>query len=65
MVTLVRRRLLPTIRGDRSLLPSIHVEDAVSATVRARPDRTAASTIVGDLPTSFSDIVTALEGCWS
>ena len=62
MVMLVRRRLLPTIRGDRSLLPSIHVEDAVSATVLAldRAPNGGVYDIVDDLPTSFSDIVTAL-----
>jgi nucleoside-diphosphate-sugar epimerase len=62
MVTLVRRRLLPTIRGDRSLLPAIHVEDAVSATVLAldRAPNGSVFNIVDDLPVSFSDMVTAL-----
>ena len=62
MITIVRRRMLPTIRGDRSLLPWIHVEDAVSATVLAL-DRAPAGgiyDIVDDQPSSFSDIVTAL-----
>jgi 2-alkyl-3-oxoalkanoate reductase len=35
MIALVRRRLLPIVRGDRSLLPCIHIEDAASATVLA------------------------------
>ena len=32
---MARRRMLPAIRGDRSLLPCIHVDDAASATVAA------------------------------
>ena len=35
MIALARRRLLPTIRGDRGLLPFIHLDDAASATVAA------------------------------
>jgi nucleoside-diphosphate-sugar epimerase len=62
MVTLVRRRFLPIVRGDRSLLPSIHVEDAVSATVLAldRAPNGGMYDIVDDLPVSFSDMVIAL-----
>jgi nucleoside-diphosphate-sugar epimerase len=62
MVTLVRRRFLPIVRGDRTLLPSIHVEDAVSATVLAldRAPNGGMYDIVDDLPVSFSDMVIAL-----
>ena len=35
MIALARRRLLPAVRGDRGLLPCIHVDDAASATVAA------------------------------
>jgi nucleoside-diphosphate-sugar epimerase len=35
MVKLVRRRRLPVVRGDRSQLPVIHLDDAVSATIAA------------------------------
>ena len=35
MIALVRRRMLPVVRHDRSLLPCIHLDDAVSATMAA------------------------------
>lgn len=35
MISLVRRRMLPVVRGDHSLLPWINIADAVSATVAA------------------------------
>src|SRR5262249_36564446 len=35
MIAMARRRMLPTIRDDRSLLSNIHVDDAASATVAA------------------------------
>lgn len=35
MVEMVRKHRFPTIRGDRGLLPFIHIGDAVSATVAA------------------------------
>jgi nucleoside-diphosphate-sugar epimerase len=62
MMAMARRRMLPAIRGDRSLLPCIHVDDAASATVaaleRARPGGT--YDIVDDEPVSFSEIVRAV-----
>ncbi len=62
MVRLARRRMLPLIRGDRSLLPVIHVADAVSATVaaldRGRPG--SVYDIVDDLPVSMNDIIRTL-----
>ncbi len=62
MVWMVRHRMLPTIRGDHSLLPCIHVDDAVAATVaavdRGRPGQI--YEIVDDHPVSISEIVAAL-----
>jgi nucleoside-diphosphate-sugar epimerase len=59
IVGLVRRRLMPVVRGDQGLLPWIHLEDVVSATVAAL-DRGSAGTvydIVDDQPLSFSEMV--------
>ena len=62
MLAMVKRRLLPAIRNDRSLLPWIHVEDAASATVAALERAPAGRTydIVDDRAVSFSEIVRAL-----
>jgi len=62
MIAMVKRRMLPAIRNDRSLLPSIHVDDAASATVAALERAPAGHTydIVDDEPVSFSEIVRAL-----
>ncbi len=62
MIAMARRRLLPAIRGDRSLLPCIHVDDAARATVAALDRAPADSTfdIVDDEPVSFSEIVRSL-----
>jgi nucleoside-diphosphate-sugar epimerase len=62
MMAMAKRRMLPAIRGDRSLLPCIHVDDAASATVAALDRAPAGSTydIVDDDPVSFSDIVRAV-----
>jgi nucleoside-diphosphate-sugar epimerase len=62
MIAMAKRRLLPAVRGDRSLLPCIHVDDAARATVAAL-DRAPAGgiyDIVDDQPVSFSEIVRAL-----
>jgi nucleoside-diphosphate-sugar epimerase len=59
MLDMVRKRRFPTIRGDRGLLPYIHVDDAVSATLAAL-DRGVAGTaydIVDDQALSVSEIV--------
>lgn len=58
MIALARRRLLPSIRGDRGQLPLIHVDDAASATVAALDRAPAGSTydIVDDQPASMSEI---------
>ena len=62
MLKLVRRRMLPVVRGDRSLLPCIHVDDAVGATVAAvdhgRPG--VAYDIVDDRAVSMTEIVQGL-----
>lgn len=62
MVALVRRRLLPIVRGDRSLLPCIHIDDAASATVAAldRAPAGASYDIVDDRAVSMTDIVLML-----
>jgi nucleoside-diphosphate-sugar epimerase len=62
MIAMAKRRLLPAIRHDRSLLPCIHVDDAASATVAALDRAPAGSTydIVDDQPVSFSEIVRAV-----
>lgn len=62
MIALVRRRRLPHVRGDRGQLPSIHIGDAVSATVAAI-DRGVSGRvyeIVDDTPMSFSEMVRAV-----
>jgi len=59
MVDLVRRRRLPIIRGDAGELPFIHLDDAVSATVRALDHGLAGNTydIVDDRPLSITEVV--------
>jgi nucleoside-diphosphate-sugar epimerase len=62
MIRLVQQRRLPVVRGDRGQLPFIHVDDAVSATVRAieAAPPGAVYEIVDDCPTSFSALVEAM-----
>jgi nucleoside-diphosphate-sugar epimerase len=62
MVALARRRMLPVVRGDRSLLPFIHIDDAVSATVAALDHGPAGSIydIVDDHAASMTEMVTDL-----
>jgi nucleoside-diphosphate-sugar epimerase len=62
MIALTRRRMLPTIRGDHSRLPCIHLDDAVSATVAALTAGRAGGVydIVDDRAVSMSDVVTTL-----
>jgi len=59
MIALARRRMLPTVRGDRGLLPPIHIDDAANATIAALDHGAAGSIydIVDDHPVSLSDIV--------
>jgi nucleoside-diphosphate-sugar epimerase len=62
MIGMVRKRMLPVIRGDAGQLPVIHVEDAVRATVRALDAARAggAYEIVDDRPVSMAEIVAAI-----
>lgn len=62
MVAMARRRMLPVVRGDRSLLPVLHLDDAVSAAVAAL-DHGQPGTIydiVDDEPVSMTEIVREL-----
>ena len=62
MVAMARRRMLPVVRGDRSLLPVLHLDDAVSAAVAAldhgRPGTI--YDILDDQPVSMTEIVREL-----
>ncbi len=62
MIAMAKRRMLPAIRHDRSLLPCIHVDDAAAATVAALDRAPAGSRydIVDDQAISFSEIVRAV-----
>ena len=62
MIAMARRRMLPRITHDTSLLPCIHVEDAASATVAAldHGQPGAIYDIVDDRAVSFSEIVAGL-----
>jgi nucleoside-diphosphate-sugar epimerase len=62
LVSLARRRMLPVVRGDRSLLPFIHIDDAVSATVAALDHGASGAIydIVDDQPASMTEMVVDL-----
>jgi nucleoside-diphosphate-sugar epimerase len=62
LIAMVRKRRLPRVRNDRGLLPFIHIDDAVSATIAALDHGASGSVfdIVDDHPTSFSDMVEEL-----
>ena len=62
MIHLLRRRMLPVVRNDQGLLPFIHLDDAVSATIAAldRAPSGSAYDIVDDHPASMSEVVTGL-----
>ena len=59
MIAMVRRRLVPVVRGDNSLLPCIHLDDAIRATVASLEFGApgGAYDIVDDRPVSMSEIV--------
>jgi nucleoside-diphosphate-sugar epimerase len=59
MIDMVRKRRLPVVRGETGCLPLIHLDDAVSATVRALDAAPAGSVydIVDDEPVSLTEIV--------
>ena len=69
MIAMARKRMLPVVRGDNSLLPVIHIADAVAATIAAldRPVKAAGQPLVGavydivdDRAVSMTEIVTSL-----
>jgi len=62
MMVATKRRLLPTFAGDRSLIPSIHIDDAVAATVLAldRGRDGGIYDIVDEQPMSMNDLVRTL-----
>ena len=62
MIAMVRWRMLPVVRGDRSLLPCVHMADAVSATVAAldRGSPGSVFNIVDDRSVSMTEIVRTL-----
>jgi nucleoside-diphosphate-sugar epimerase len=62
MIQLIRRRMLPVVRHDSGLLPFIHLEDAISATIAAlnRAPAGSAYDIVDDHPASISEVVTGM-----
>ena len=62
MIEMVRKRMLPVVRGDVSRLPVIHLDDAVSATIRALDAAPAGAVydIVDDRPVSLAEIVRGL-----
>ena len=62
MIWMAKRRLLPVVKGDRSLLPVLHLDDAVAAALLAL-DHGVPGTIydiVDDQPVSMTDIVREL-----
>ena len=62
MIKMVRKRRLPVVRGDAGQLPLIHIDDAVSATIKALDRAPAGSTydIVDDQAVSMTELVHAL-----
>src|SRR5204863_7986884 len=59
MIEMIRKRRLPVVRGDAGQLPLIHIDDAVSATVRALESAPPGSTydIVDDRAVSLTELV--------
>jgi nucleoside-diphosphate-sugar epimerase len=62
MIEMVRKRRLPVVRNDAGQLPVIHLDDAVSATVRAVELAPAGATydIVDDRAVSLTEVADAL-----
>jgi nucleoside-diphosphate-sugar epimerase len=58
MIEMVRKHRFPTIRGDQGLLPFIHIDDAVSATIAALDQGSPGGVydIVDDKAISISDV---------
>jgi 2-alkyl-3-oxoalkanoate reductase len=67
LVRLVRLRLRPAIRHDRGLLPYIHLDDAVGATIAALDHGRSGETydIVDDRAMSYSDMIRTLAAAAS
>jgi nucleoside-diphosphate-sugar epimerase len=65
MLHMIRQRRLPIVRDDSGRLPLIHIDDAVSATVRAaeRASAGAVFDIVDDRPVSLAEIVVQVSKC--
>ncbi len=62
MIEMVRKRMLPVVRGDSSQLPIVHVADAVTATILAldRAPAGAVYDVVDDRAVSLTEIVETL-----
>ncbi len=62
MIDMIRKRRLPIVRGDTGQLPVIHIDDAVSATIRALDAAPAGAVydIVDDRAVSMTEIVEAI-----
>jgi nucleoside-diphosphate-sugar epimerase len=62
MIRLLKKRMLPVVRGDKGLLPFIHLDDAVDATIAAleRAPASSAYDIVDDQAVSMSEAVMLL-----
>ena len=62
MIEMIRKRRLPIVRGDTGQLPVIHIDDAVSATIRALDAAPAGAVydIVDDRAVSMTEIVEAI-----
>jgi nucleoside-diphosphate-sugar epimerase len=60
IIDMVRKRRVPTVRGDRGRLSLIHLDDAVSATMRALDSVPGVYDIVDDHPVSLSEMVQTL-----
>lgn len=62
MIEMIRKRRLPVVRGDTGQLPMIHIDDAVSATIRALESGRPGTSydIVDDRAVSLTEMVEAL-----
>lgn len=65
MIEMVKRRRLPVVRHDEGMLPLIHLDDAVAATVKALDSAPAGAVydIVDDHPASITEIVEMMARC--
>lgn len=65
MIEMVKKGRLPVVRHDKGLLPTVHVDDAVGATVTALEAAPAGAVydIVDDHPASITEIVETIAAC--